>query len=123
LLEAIEEAGVETTLLDFPLDEAPEVTDEALDGPDTGAECDLETDADEMEGTVVGGLEDTTTLGEARTLDGGEGIEEPTLLCEDFGPDVIAGEDALNGVSTFAVGEDTWASRPGSRRLGTRRGN
>jgi hypothetical protein len=94
LLEAIEEAGVETTLLDFPLDEAPAATDETPESPDDGAECDLKTDATEMEGTVVGGLKDTTTLGEARTLDGREAIEEPALLSEDFNCTELAADDA-----------------------------
>lgn len=92
MLEPIEETRVETTWLDFPLGE-PEATDDALEGPDNGAEFDLKTDADEMNDTVDGGLEDTTALREAATLEGCEAIEEPALLGEDFGPDVIAGED------------------------------
>jgi hypothetical protein len=93
LLEAINETGVETSWLDFPLGE-PEAKDEALEGRDDGAECDLTTDTDEIKDTVNGGLEDTTTLGEEKALDTWEAIDEPALLREDFGPDVLAGEDA-----------------------------
>jgi hypothetical protein len=75
----------------------------------------LKTDADEMDDTADGGLEDTTTLREAATLEGCEAIEEPVLLGKDFGPDVIAGDDTgpvYGTVEGLELADGTEDARP-----------